>query len=265
MVNTTEVKQKLYQESLERVEALQTTNTHHGWIAENMERAEMVDFLSTELLHWVQQFATHDRAFKQLVRRTLQSRGAVIFEDKLKAIKAAHGEVISEKDERRALHTQFESNVEGKQAQVKEVIAKVHENALAVLKKVQMDDALQNAQKEEIRTLIMQKAHEMESSIHDVAGHNAVSRKDLWSTLKSLNTGLNMALSTGLDALSLERVFDGVAAKIKTLTHVMHNSSFSAVELGSAPPRVLDAVQAEKELADRDAHLHRLLASAVGS
>lgn len=273
VVNVSESNQREYQDNLETVEAFRTTNTHKLWINDNVHRAEMVDFLSSEFLQWVQRFENSDRLFKQEVRRKLEFLNVTIGGDEVNANKAARGAVVSEKDELHNLHTEFESNVEGKHTLFQEMVDKVHKNALAVLARVQSDDALQIAKKEQLRTLIMQKEKEIEGSINQPEGHaggSTDSTQALWLAFTDLRKSMNYALGEGQNALSLERAFDAVASKMDMVGKVMSDFNVpaaptSVVELKRPSHRVVFAVEAEKELADRDAQLQRLLASAVGS
>jgi len=136
-----ESKQIDHQQSLERVEKLQhgSGEKQKQWVAENIQNAEMVDYRAAELLHWAQRFAVSDHFFKDIVRQKLESLDAGISEEVWDAVNKAHGTVLSEKGQRFAAHTKFESEVGGEKAHLEDVVSQVHQNALDILARVRND------------------------------------------------------------------------------------------------------------------------------
>jgi len=223
IMNSTEAKQKVFEDDIARVAQLETTDLHKQWIAENMDKAALVDFKATEFLQWVHRFAVRDRGFKELVRKKLESLNITISDELMKAIHAAHGAMTSEQDQRVSVHNNFETKMSEEAVRVRQMVGEVGASADEILQQIEASTSLTDEEKERLRKQLLTQTHTIEGSIQNTQGHDDAATDSLWYALQELRRQMKRAVSLGIDTQSMDNLFSVFASRIANITQAMND------------------------------------------
>jgi hypothetical protein len=223
IMNATEAKQQAYEDNIERIAQLETTDLHKQWITENVDKAALVDFKATEFLQWVHRFAVRDRGFKELVRRKLESLNITISDDLMTAIHAAHGAMASEQDQRLSVHNDFETKMSEEAARVRRMVGEVGASADEILQQIEASTSLTDEEKDRLRKQLLAQTHTIEGSIQNTQGHDDAATDSLWYALQELRRQMKRAVTLGIDTQSMDNLFSVFASRIANITKAMND------------------------------------------
>jgi hypothetical protein len=190
-LNDTAERQDAYDADLLRVANMEANDVHKKWITDNAEKAALVDFQATSILHWMHQFISRDLKFKEKVRAKFETVNATLADQMQGAMDAAHGIITTEKDQFQGARNQFENGLSEQQEWLKDMVGKVRLSAEDAFAYMQASKGTEGQEGDNVVQETLQMENKIRSSMNPDGGAS------LWSALSNLRLRMKEAIYLG--------------------------------------------------------------------